>query len=77
MMSMRLYEITTFYRNYHSSRYVNGQLVLRMRHAGSAEMLASYGEFADFSQGDITLDPLHSDDATEVPSFHASAGSTG
>jgi hypothetical protein len=62
-------EITTFYRNYHSSRYVNGQLVLRMRRPGSAEMLATLnGDFADIlTQGDITVDLLHSDDATEVP----------
>ena len=62
-------EITTFYRNYHSSRYVNGQLVLRMRQPGSAEMLAALNsDFTDIlTQGDITLDLLHSDDATEVP----------
>jgi uncharacterized protein (TIGR00730 family) len=62
-------EITTFYRNYHSSRYVNGQLVLRMHRPGSAEMLTTLnGDFADIlTQGDITVDLLHSDDATEVP----------
>jgi len=62
-------EITTFYHNYHSSRYVNGQLVLRMRQPGSAEMLAALNsDFTDIlTQGDITVDPVHSDDATEVP----------
>jgi uncharacterized protein (TIGR00730 family) len=62
-------EITTFYRNYHSSRYIDGQLVIRMRHPGSAEMLTALNrDFADIlTQGDIALDPLHSDDGTEVP----------
>ena len=62
-------EITTFYHNYDSLRYINGQLVLRMRHGGSAEMLAALNsDFTDIlTQGDITLDPAQSDDAREVP----------
>jgi uncharacterized protein (TIGR00730 family) len=33
-------EILTFYRNYHSSRYVGNRLVLRLRHAPSPETVA-------------------------------------
>jgi hypothetical protein len=64
-------EIAAFYRNYHSSRYIDGQLVLRMCHPGSAEMLSTLNrDFADIlTQGDITLDLLHSDDVTEVPNL--------
>ncbi len=41
-------EITRFYRNYHSSRYVGERLVLRVRQAPSAGQLASLSrEFAD------------------------------
>jgi uncharacterized protein (TIGR00730 family) len=41
-------EITRFYRNYHSSRYVGERLVLRVRQAPSAERLAALSrEFAD------------------------------
>jgi uncharacterized protein (TIGR00730 family) len=62
-------EITTFFRNYHSMRYVDGQLVLRLQHEVSAEMLATLNDdFADIlTQGDITLGPPQGDDATQVP----------
>ena len=41
-------EITGFYRNYHSLRFVDGDLVLRMQHAPDAERLAALNEeFAD------------------------------
>jgi uncharacterized protein (TIGR00730 family) len=62
-------EITTFYRNYHSSRYVDGQLILRLRHQLSAEALAALnGNFADIlTQGEITPAPPQGDDATEIP----------
>jgi hypothetical protein len=41
-------EITRFYRNYHSSRYVGDRLVLRVNEAPSGEALAALSrEFAD------------------------------
>ncbi len=41
-------EILGFYRNYHSQRYVDGNLVLRLRHAPSDELMARINdEFAD------------------------------
>jgi uncharacterized protein (TIGR00730 family) len=62
-------EIVTFYRNYHSSRYVNGQLVLRMHHALSEATLTVLNrEFRDIlSQGEIVADEATGDDATEFP----------
>ncbi len=39
--------ITRFYRNYHSSRFVRDQLVIRLRHAPSASALEALNE--DFS----------------------------
>ncbi len=41
-------EIEGFYRNYHSSRYVGGQLVMRVRRAPQDEQLEALNdEFAD------------------------------
>jgi uncharacterized protein (TIGR00730 family) len=41
-------EILTFYRNYHSSRYVGNRLVLRLQHAPAGEALAHLeSEFRD------------------------------
>jgi len=41
-------EITRFYANYHSQRYVDGRLVLRLLHAPTAEQLAQVNElFSD------------------------------
>jgi hypothetical protein len=45
-------EITGFYRNYHSSRYVHDSLVVRVRQAPSAAELAALNdEFADILEG--------------------------
>jgi uncharacterized protein (TIGR00730 family) len=45
-------EILNFYSNYHSSRYVRDQLVLRVRHApGEAELAALNEEFAPLLTG--------------------------
>ena len=45
-------EILRFYDNYHSQRYVNGKLVLRLKHAPTAELLAAVNnEFADILVG--------------------------
>jgi uncharacterized protein (TIGR00730 family) len=48
-------EITTFYRTYHSMRYVDGQLIIRLRHPLSAMALARLNqEFSDIvTQGEI------------------------
>ncbi len=44
--------IRRFYRNYHSSRFVRGQLVLRLKHAPSASALTAMNEdFADIVDG--------------------------
>jgi uncharacterized protein (TIGR00730 family) len=43
-----LEELTGFYTNYHSQRYVDGELVLRLQHEPDAELLARLNaEFAD------------------------------
>jgi hypothetical protein len=43
-----LREVTTYYRNYHSLRFVDGDLVLRMRSLPSAALLAALNhDFAD------------------------------
>ena len=48
-------DITSFYRNYHSSRYVKGQLLIRLQRTPAADMLARLnGDFRDIlSQGEI------------------------
>ena len=41
-------EITSFYDNYHSQRYVNGKLILRLKHEPSEELMAQLNEeFSD------------------------------
>jgi hypothetical protein len=62
-------EITTFYHNYHSARYVEGQLVLRLQHQISEEMLVRLNdEFHDIvTQGKVEASAPVGDDATEVP----------
>ncbi len=41
-------EIRRFYNNYHSQRYVDGKLVLRLKHEPSAELVATLNEeFSD------------------------------
>lgn len=45
-------EVQTFYRTYHSMRFVRGQLVFRLRHAPGDDLLASIRtEFADILSG--------------------------
>ena len=47
-VDVALEEITTFYRNYHSLRFVDGDLVLRMHTLPTdAELAALNAEFAD------------------------------
>jgi uncharacterized protein (TIGR00730 family) len=52
-------EITGFYRNYHSSRYVGDRLILRLRHAPTKEGLECLNrEFRDIlTNGAITVSP--------------------
>ena len=52
-------EICGFYANYHSQRYVDGRLVLRLMHAPDAEELAALNdEFADIvTEGSIEVIP--------------------
>jgi len=45
-------EILRFYRNYHSQRYVDGKLVLRLRHEPEDDLVAAINdEFADILSG--------------------------
>jgi len=62
-------EITTFYHNYHSSRYVDGQLLIRLQRALPANMLARLNvEFRDIlAQGDIVAVEPPGDDSDEAP----------
>jgi len=62
-------EITTFYRNYHSSRYVNGQLLIRLQRLPSTDMLARLNRDSSdiLSQGEIVTAEPPGDDFDEVP----------
>jgi uncharacterized protein (TIGR00730 family) len=62
-------EITTFYRNYHSSRYVKGQLLIRLQRLPSTDMLARLNrDFSDIlSQGEIVAAEPPGDDFDEAP----------
>jgi len=54
--SVALEELTSFYANYHSQRYVDGELVLRLQHEPDADLLTRLNhEFADIVvRGQIT-----------------------
>jgi uncharacterized protein (TIGR00730 family) len=64
-------EILDFYSNYHSSRYVDDDLVLRVRHAPDAEQLDQLNdEFADILAGDkIAVRPPLPQERAELPDF--------
>lgn len=65
-------EICHFYHNYHSSRYVDGQLLIRLQRYPSARLLSRLNhEFSDVvSQGAIVAVPPPLDDPTdEAPSL--------
>ena len=48
--------ITRFYRNFHSTRWVKDELVIRLKHAPSPSAIAAMNEdFADI----ITGEPIH------------------
>jgi uncharacterized protein (TIGR00730 family) len=62
-------EVTTFYRNYHSSRYVNGRLLIRLQRLPAADMLARLNrDFSDIlSKGEIVALEPPGDDGDEAP----------
>lgn len=62
-------EITTFYHNYHSSRYVNGQLTIRLhRHLPDDALATLNRDFADIiTQGAIQAGAPQGHEAEEVP----------
>lgn len=62
-------EITTFYRNYHSSRYVGKQLLIRLQRRPDAAMLARLSDdFRDIlTQGDIVAAEPPGDDSDAAP----------
>jgi hypothetical protein len=62
-------EITRFYRNYHSSRYVGERLVLRVNEAPSADALAALSrEFSDLLvRGAIEASGALAEEKGELP----------
>jgi uncharacterized protein (TIGR00730 family) len=62
-------EIENFYSNYHSSRYVNGQLVIRVRVApDEAQLAALNNDFADMlTEGPIEIGTPLEEEAGEGP----------
>ena len=62
-------DITTFYRNYHSSRYVNDQLLIRLQRLPTTDTLALLNrDFSDtLSQGEIVAIDPPGDDSDEAP----------
>jgi uncharacterized protein (TIGR00730 family) len=60
-------EILTFYRNYHSSRYVGNRLVLRLHRAPAPEVVARLeNEFRDiFAEGGFSVGPALPEEEAE------------
>ena len=60
-------EILTFYRNYHSSRYVGNRLVIRLHHAPTAEAIRRMEEeFRDIlTEGGLSMSPALPEEAEE------------
>ena len=67
-------EITSFYNNYHSQQYVNGKLILRLKHEPTEELTAQLNEeFSDILVSG-TIDKIEAtdheradDDNVELP----------
>jgi len=61
-------EILTFYRNYHSSRYVGNRLVLRLQHAPGPEAVARLEEeFRDIlAEGGFSVGPALPEEAEDT-----------
>jgi hypothetical protein len=51
-------EITRFYANYHSQRYVDGLLVLRLLHEPTAEQVAHINDLFGDIVVDGTIEPI-------------------
>jgi uncharacterized protein (TIGR00730 family) len=70
-VDVAIQEILDFYSNYHSSRYVDDFLVLRVRHAPDAEQLERLNEeFADIvSAGKIVVRTPLPQERDELPDF--------
>ena len=66
-----VHEITGFYRNYHSSRYVRDKLVLRVRCAPDADALAALNdEFGDIvRKGEIRVSDALDQERGEVEDY--------
>jgi len=62
-------EITIFYHNYHSSRYVRNQLLIRLQRLPAPAMLTHLSaDFRDIlTQGDIVAVEPPGDDSDEAP----------
>lgn len=62
-------EVTGFYRNYHSSRYVGDRLVIRLQHAPTAEALDRLNrEFHEILvDGAMTVSPALPEEGNEDP----------
>jgi len=60
-------ELLTFYRNYHSSRYVGNRLVIRLHHAPTAEAVGRLEEeFRDIlAEGGLVVGPALPEEAEE------------
>ena len=55
-VSVAVSEILDFYRNYHSQRFVDGRLVIRMRHTPSPELVEGIRrDFADIIVDDVAV----------------------
>ncbi len=65
-------EITGFYRNYHSSRYVGDRLVLRLKHGPTQEEVERLNqEFRDILvDGGLTVSPPLPEEADELALAH-------
>ncbi len=65
-------ELTGFYRNYHSERYVNGRLYLRVQRLPDAAGLAALNEdFADIVEsGRIRAAKPHADEISDDDALH-------
>jgi hypothetical protein len=71
-IQVALDEILTFYRNYHSSRYVGERLVLRLQHVPTGDELAGLNrDFRDIlTEGAITASAPLPEEAAESDLAH-------
>lgn len=71
-LDLAIAEVTGFYRNYHSSRYVGDRLVIRLQHAPTGEELERLNrEFPDILvDGAITASPALPEEGNDHPIAH-------